>query len=98
MSMCWESSINFAVHKEHCIKTPLRFDLATKKSVSTNVVMPLCSLISQPVFFLGGGVKEKGLKKNKVWANLTAFHDRLVCQSDYIDTLLDCKYVHIKYA
>ena len=38
------------------------------------------------------GEGRRGTGKN------TAFHDRLVCQSDDVDTLLDHKHVYIEYA
>ena len=47
-------------------------------------------LQASPYFFYGVG------KKKTVWANSPAFPDRLVCQSDDVDTLLDCKYVYVR--
>ena len=45
--------------------------------------MGCTSLVSQPIFFLGGGVKGRGGGKNMVWANLLAFLRPLpkCCQS-----------------
>ena len=57
----------------------------------------ICSII--PLMGLHNvGEGRRGAEKNTVWANLPAFHDRLVCQSDDVDTLLDHKHVRIEYA